>query len=165
MDSPNPESAIRNTALNIVSRREHSRAELKQKLSRKYPESEFIERCLDWLQELSYLDDQRFAEMFVRHCVAKRRGPNRIKLEMQQKGLAAVLSDEVLQAAEVDWFELAASNLKRRFKQPVVDRKDKSKRYRYLQAQGFVGDQIQFAIAQAEPGSELYDIGFDGQGC
>lgn len=163
MDSPSPESAIRHTALNIVSRREHSRAELQQKLLRKYSEPDLINTCLDWLQELSYLDDRRFAEMFVRHCVTKRRGPNRIKLEMQHKGLAAVLSDEVLQAAEIDWFELAAANLKRRFKQPVVDRKDKSKRYRYLQAQGFVGDQIQFAIAQTEPGSELYEPGFDGQ--
>jgi regulatory protein len=139
-------SDIRNSALAALSRRDHSRFELKEKLSRKYPHPDLIELCLNWLQGLDYLDDQRFAGMFVRNRVAKRRGPRRINLEMQHKGLASQLCDQALEECGADWFELAVECLSARFKSAVADQKDRAKRYRYLQGQGFMGDQIQHAL-------------------
>ena len=58
---------IKNSALAAISRREFCRAELYSKLARQYDSSSLIDGVLDWLEELSYLDDQRYAR-HVRSC-------------------------------------------------------------------------------------------------
>ncbi|MCV6623795.1 MAG: recombination regulator RecX [Cellvibrionaceae bacterium] len=140
---------IKNSALAAISRREFCRAELYSKLARQYDSSSLIDGVLDWLEELSYLDDQRYAAMFVRAAIAKRRGPMRIRLEMKHKGLSAMSIDNALLESDIDWHALALESLQGRFAGPAVDIKDKSKRYRYLQAQGFNGDHIHYAMAEA----------------
>lgn len=155
MGPRNSESEIRNSALGIITRRDHSCSEMEQKLERKFPGSEHIQSCITWLKELSYLDDQHFAEMFVRSRLSRRRGPNRIKLEMQQKGLSGQIGEQALADAKVDWYELAVESHDSRFKTPPLDRNDNAKRYRYLQAQGFLTDHIQYALQQVEQYQQL----------
>lgn len=156
MESENTPAAVRNSALSMISRREFCRAQLTQRLLRKHPEAHSeVESVLDWLEELSYLDDQRFTAMFLRTAIAKRRGPNRIKIEMQRLGLTAQVIENSLNETEVDWFALAQDSLQSKFRKPCVDMKDKSKRYRYLQAQGFVSDHIQYALANYDESARL----------
>ncbi|GAA6154060.1 regulatory protein RecX [Pseudoteredinibacter isoporae] len=140
---------IKNSALAAISRREYCRAELFSKLARQHDKTELIDEVLNWLEELSYLDDQRYAAMFLRASISKRRGPTRIRMEMKHKGLSNVSIDSALLESDVDWHALALESLQGRFSGPSMDVKDKSKRYRYLQAQGFSGDQIHYALAEA----------------
>ena len=59
-------TVIYNKALDLVSRREHSRHELMFKLDKRYPEtSPIIEEVLDKLEGNKILDDERFAEMYL----------------------------------------------------------------------------------------------------
>lgn len=147
MDADISLSKIRSASLSYIGRREFCRADLTQKLIKRFPAPDLIEECLDWLEELDYLDDQRYAAMFLRSAVGRRRGPNRVKLEMQRKGLSAHHIEVAFVESEVDWFELALDRLQSKFHEPEQDFKERSKRYRYMQTQGFVGDQIQYALS------------------
>ena len=147
MDAEISLSKIRSASLSYISRREFCRADLTEKLSKRFEAPDLIEQCLDWLEELDYLNDQRYAAMFLRSAVGRRRGPNRVKLEMQRKGLGAHHIEVAFVESEVDWFELALDRLGSKFREPEGDFKEKSKRYRYMQSQGFTGDQIQYALS------------------
>ena len=54
--------SARNTAMDLLSRREHSRRQLFDKLKQRGFEHEDIESALDLLQAENLLNDERFAE-------------------------------------------------------------------------------------------------------
>ena len=57
-------TVVYNKALDLASRREHSRHELMYKLNKRFPETmPIIEEVLDKLALNNILDDERFAEM------------------------------------------------------------------------------------------------------
>ena len=57
---------VYNKALDLVSRREHSRHELMQKLNKRFPETmPIIAEARDKLAVNNILDDERFAEMYL----------------------------------------------------------------------------------------------------
>lgn len=139
---------IRESALNMLSRREHSQFELRQKLSLRFKDSEVdIEDLLSQLIEENYQSDQRFCESFIRYRQQKGYAQARILSELRQKGLDPELITLCLNDAEVDWFELALKLKRSKFGEQVTqDYKVKSKQYRYLQYRGFSSDQINYAI-------------------
>ena len=61
---------IYNKALDLLSRREHSRKELYLKLTKRFESKENINLTLDKLEENNLLSDSRFAEEYV---LARRR--------------------------------------------------------------------------------------------
>ncbi|CAH0534342.1 Regulatory protein RecX [Vibrio stylophorae] len=112
-----------------------------------------IELALQSCIEHRYLDDQRYGEMLIRHGQDKGHGVQRIRQQMQQKGLAQDLIESLLAHCEVDWFELARATYLRKYSQwgeclptPIVDAKDRSKRMRFLLYRGFSFDQVQYAL-------------------
>lgn len=140
--------SIFDQALSLLSHREHAAKELANKLKLKgYPENE-IALTIKRLQEIHYLNDARFAEIFVRNKVNKPLGVNRILQELLQKGINSTLAKETISNAEADWFELAKALKIRRFGEETTnDFKEKSKQSRYLQYRGFNFDEIQYAIS------------------
>jgi regulatory protein len=83
------ERSVYQTALDLLSRRDHFRRELEDKLrQRGHPEdgiSAAIERC----EELGLINDQRVAERFVEVRAASRGwGPHRLAAELQRRGLS-----------------------------------------------------------------------------
>ena len=77
---------VYNKALDLVSRREHSRHELRQKLKKRFPETiPIIEEALDKLVLNNILDDERFVEMYLNARARKGFGPNKIEMELYSK--------------------------------------------------------------------------------
>ena len=77
---------IYNKGLDLVSRREHSRHELKQKLNKRFPETiPIIEEALDKLSNNNIIDDERFAEMYLNSRARKGFGPKKIEMELYSK--------------------------------------------------------------------------------
>jgi len=71
---------VYNKALDLVSRREHSRHELMQKLDKRYPNTtSIIEDVLDKLETNKILDDERFAEMYLNSRARKGFGPKKMR--------------------------------------------------------------------------------------
>jgi len=136
---------LRIAAMNILSRREHSRKEVSDKLQKKFdPDSELLSTVLDKLVADDLLSDQRFSEAFVRWRAGKGQGPVRIRMELRERG---VDGDAVLRECEVDWFALAGEVAHKRFgTSPAIDVKQRAKRMRFLQYRGFSGEQIRAAL-------------------
>ena len=75
-------SNIYNKALDIISRREHSEKELENKLLKKFESSELIDLVIERLKTNNLLNDERYAEMYVRIRKRKGFGPKRIGYEL-----------------------------------------------------------------------------------
>jgi regulatory protein len=146
-------------AMRILAMRDHSEVEFRRKLAlsaeraamyaknkSQEPETitpEQIDRVVAWCYENRYLDDAHFAERFVASRSRKGYGPQRIRMEMGQKGIDKTLADEVLANSEIDWARQAFEVAERKFGLPLpTDWKEKAKVQRYLMTKGFFSDDI-----------------------
>ena len=129
---------VYNKALDLVSRREHSRHELKQKLNKRFPETiPIIEEALDKLLLNNILDDERFAEMYLNARARKGFGPKKIEMELYSKKVDPIFIINAIEAYE-SWIENAENELKKKFKgiEPI-DYKSKMKQKQFLFNRGF----------------------------
>ena len=129
---------IYNKALDLLSRREHSRHELKQKLNKRFPETmPIIEEALDKLAINNILDDERFAEMYLNSRARKGFGPKKIEMELYSKKVDSIFIGNAIEAYK-SWTENAENELKKKFKgvEPT-DYKSKMKQKQFLFNRGF----------------------------
>ncbi|QUX92982.1 RecX family transcriptional regulator [Marinomonas sp. A3A] len=142
------QTSIFDQALSLLSHREHSKKELVTKLKTRGHEEEEISAIIERLEEMNYLNDERFAEIFVRSRLSKPLGASRIQQELIQKGINSELAKTAITDANADWFELAKQLKERRFGEEIsTDFKEKAKQSRYLQYRGFDFEQIKYAIS------------------
>ncbi|MCC5902543.1 MAG: regulatory protein RecX [Halomonas sp.] len=150
MFSSGGEATPREIAIQLLARREYSRAELARKLQQKPFEDDDITACLDALAEQALQSDSRFAESFVRSRIARGQGAIRIKGELRQRGIdqeTLVAALAIVEEREgVDWFELARETLARRYISPGESPKERAKRERFLASRGFNFEQIRYAL-------------------
>lgn len=94
---------VKSYLMERLASRDHSRKELFSKAGRKeYPEN-IIESVLDELEEKGYLDEQRFAESFVRDkSHLNKWGPNKIKAHLYKKGIPNSLAEQSIQKVFVE---------------------------------------------------------------
>lgn len=138
-------------ALNWLSRRDYSEAQLSQRLARQGGTAADIVQVLAWCKAENYLDQQRYLQMLLRSRANKGYGLNYIVQECRQQNISR---EQVLQCAaelEVDWFLQAQQQYRKKYgDSSVMDYKEKLKRMAYMQRRGFNNEQIQFAINQTE---------------
>lgn len=133
-------------AMQLLSIREHSQWELKQKLGNLCENSE-LSSLLTQLVEENYQSDDRYAEVFIRSKVSKGEGRQRIAKELSMKGVSAEICKRALDEAEVDWYEAAKRVKEKKFGLPhPTDYKEKAKQTRFLQYRGFTFDEIRYAL-------------------
>ena len=142
---------LRRAALNLLAQREQTAFELKQKLSRRFPDqASLLDAVIARLQAQGLQNDSRMAEAYVRYRVQRGQGPMKIRSEMSQKGLAGSVMDDAFRSQAPDWFALAASVLHKRFgdaeSNAGIDRKERAKRSRFLQQRGFHYEHISAAL-------------------
>lgn len=152
-------SRLLDRAMRILTLRDHSEAEFRRKLSlsveraaqfaktkAQEPETvspEQIDRVVAWCYENRYLDDAHFAERFVVSRSRKGYGPQRIRMELGQKGIEKSLIDRVLMETDIDWSQRVFDVAERKFGLPFPrDWKEKAKIQRYLMAKGYFSEDI-----------------------
>ena len=90
--------------MNLLSRREHGRAELFLKLKRKGHEIPEIEQALDDLERLALLDDRRAAQSLARYYAETRGyGPRGVTRKLMARSLPRALVENVVDELDVDW--------------------------------------------------------------
>ncbi len=143
-NTPDDRTQCLQAAIRLLSRREHSRKELANKLrSKTYFENTYIDEILDELESSNYLDDQRFTESFVRYRISRGQGPQKIQHELSQKGVNYTLIEQAIQKADVDWLDLAKQQREKRFGVEFPnDYKEQAKQSRFLAGRGFFSDTI-----------------------
>lgn len=136
-----PHGSLKSDALRFLATREHSREELRRKLTGK-AEGDEVEIVLDRMAETGLQSDQRFAESYVR-AKADRLGSSRIRRELLERGV----SDDLVAAAlegtlEEDELTRARAVWGRKFGEAPKDRLEWAKQARFMQSRGFAVDVI-----------------------
>jgi regulatory protein len=100
-------------ALRVLGARACSEASLRQKLARK-AQPEVVETVIQRVKRLGYLDDQKYAEGYVRLYSGKW-GPGKLRRALQEKGVSREVVDRVLaeQESQHNPVEEAVALLKR----------------------------------------------------
>ena len=138
----------RDTALRLLSRREHSRTELQRKLEARDLRGAIVEDVLDTLEAEDWLSDQRFTESFARSRVNAGHGPLRIARDLKSRGVAPAHIDTALNIDESVWVNLAEAVRGKKFgTETPRSYQEWAKQARFLQARGFSGEQIRQVLA------------------
>ncbi len=133
--------------MDLLARREHSRWELRHKLTAAGASGDVADETLDTLEEEDLLSDERFVEAFVASRARKGQGPVRIYQELDRRGVTESLIEDGIDEADVDWYELAAEVRTRKFGKKIPpDFPSRAKQMRFLEYRGFDSDQIRAAM-------------------
>jgi len=146
---------IRKKIMDFLSRREHSKKEIMNKLYRRVNSVELLEAEVEVLTQEGLLNDKRFAEQYIYSRENKGIGPKRIKNELREKGVHDVIIEELL--AEKNWVEQAKKVLIKKTKTGLpADKKQILKLKKFLYYRGFEHSDIEGAIKLANLSSNLY---------
>lgn len=131
---------LRVRALKLLTRRDHSRAELRAKLAGEAESEEQLEAVLDTLQAQQLLSDNRFARQRV-VARAGRYGNARLRQELRQTGVS---DDDIAEALPEagDEAERCQSVWAKKFGELPQTAEERAKQMRFLQYRGFSGEAI-----------------------
>lgn len=130
-------------AVKLLSRREHSVEEMRQKLrQREFDEAE-IEHALTELEQGGWISDERFTEAYIRMRQLKGFGPVRIRNELRERGIGDQLVSRYLDASSPEWLDIMREQYRKKYAgESIQDYNEKAKRIRFLQYRGFHLDAI-----------------------
>lgn len=134
------QNKVTNHALNLLSFRQRSEKEIYTALKRKDYEEVYIEKAIEYCKNQKYLDDRAFAKAFIKDKLnINKLGEQRIKYELQKKGVSQAIIDDVLVLDRDDQFEAAFQLAEKKL--PSYRNDDKNAVYRklsgFLQRKGY----------------------------
>lgn len=139
---------LRERALRLLARREHSRGELARKLA-PHGEAGAITAVLDELEREGLLSDARYSEALC-HSYLGRHGSLRLEQALRRQGVAADQADSVVQVARAQDLEACRTLWQKKFGAAPATLKDKARQYRFLLGRGFPAE----VVAQVVGGPE-----------
>lgn len=151
-----------NTALHILSGKDHSVRELRQKLGKKGLPEDAIERVVAECLRQGYLDDERAALALIDRLKRKGCGLRRLRFELSQGGLSGDRTSALLESrfTPEDESELAWRTLERKWKTYPAGEGETKKRgriQRFLSGRGFSEASVRAAM------DRLDSLGRDGR--
>ena len=139
--------SVRETAMDMLARREHTRLEVEQKLAKKDFSVEEIEQALNKLVSENLLSDERFTEAFIHSRMQRGSGPVKIRAELRQKGVTDAMIAEFLDPPDSQWLEHAQEARIKRFGSLLPEEyNNKVKQMRFLQQRGFTTEQVRHSL-------------------
>jgi len=130
-------------ALNLLSRRDHSEAELRRKLAPKGFPAEELDTAMTRLRDAGYLNDRRFARSFAEAAIRNGRGYGfRLRLELSRRGIPDEIIEDTLASLGAEYEEIATlSELMARkfegFDPQRADERQKRRVISYFQRRGY----------------------------
>lgn len=123
-------------------------------LGKGYPD-ECIERAVQKLIEYGYIDDEVFAENFIR-TYSSSKGRKKIKYDLIAKGIDAEIIETKLEEIfeREDEEELCVRLAEKYLKNKEYDQKTKEKLYRHLASKGFSFDMISSVVRRVKNGRD-----------
>tara|TARA_B100001027_G_scaffold97613_1_gene67010 strand:- start:132 stop:584 length:453 start_codon:yes stop_codon:yes gene_type:complete len=134
---------VYNKSLDLLSRREHSTKEIKEKLLSRFNNEKLINNVIVKLKENNLVNDHRFAEAYVIARKRKGFGPKKISFELIGKGIKESISKNIIDE-EGDWEKVAKLAFNKKFKDGLSkDQKKKFKQKSFLHNRGFGFKEIE----------------------
>lgn len=142
------ERSLKARAVDLLSRREHSRLELARKLARYAADSTEVDAVLSDLESQGLLSNDRFANSLV-HRRAGKLGTSRIVQELRQHGVSAEQVAELRGSLRESEESRARIVWQKRYGKAPADAAERAKQMRFLAARGFGTDTIRKVISSA----------------
>lgn len=144
--------------LDLLSRRDHSKAELMRKLSPKYPK-EICAAAIEKAENLGLIDETRFAENYARELYERKSfGERRILSELLLKGIDRETAENALEGLDKDGENRIILLLRTKYRDALSDdEKLKRRAVNGLLRRGFTYGEIREAMRGLELSDEEYD--------
>ena len=131
-----------NTAVRILTNRDHSKYELKQKLQQRGFGSKVIDTVILECERFNYINDLRTADVYISQLKRKAFGKRYIRMALRKKRLSGTAIEIILQKnyPEADELENAGRLLEKKmktFEREADLKKRKDRIYRFLYSRGF----------------------------
>lgn len=137
------------SALRLLSRREHGAMELSKKLAQKGFDPTEIKDALDACQRLGLQSDNRFVEHYIRSRIRQGYGPLKIIQELKSKGIDSDLIMHELEQERENWVSYALDVWDKKCKgRTDLTFSEIQKQQRFLLYRGFSMDIIALVVKE-----------------
>jgi len=126
-------------ALQLLSRRDYTEKEIKQKLIKKFQNLK-AEEVVSYLKENGYLSDYKVAFNYVLSKMEKGWGRRKIKAFLLKKGVSQEIIERVMVEIAFD-YSFIKKDLHKKFTK-INTQSEKNKAFRFLQQRGFSYTEI-----------------------
>ena len=129
--------SLKKRALELLTRREHTRRELARKLAAHAEDPAAIERVLDELEGRGWLSESRVAEQLI-HARRARFGARKIERDLRDRGVSEEAVAAAMPTVKEGELEAARAVWRRKFsgRQPR-NQAERARQARFLQGRGF----------------------------
>ena len=135
-----------NKALDILSRREHSTYELRIKLKKFKHEDKDLNETIEKLKASNFINDERFAVMFIKSKAKSGYGPSYIAQYLMKKRIQPDLYD--INSLNINWESICIDQFNKKRQGRDINLKEKEKILRFLAYRGFSYEIIKNALKE-----------------
>jgi regulatory protein len=133
--------SLRERALAMLARREHTRAEMARKLSPHGESPEQIEQLLDALVARGWLSEARFAESRA-NALARKFGSRKIEHDLRSRGVSAEVVEQTVERSLAQELENCRAAWQRKFGVLPQNAAERGRQMRFLAGRGFSTDAV-----------------------
>lgn len=134
-------------ALWLISYRDHSEGELRQKLSKDFCE-EAVNSAIERLTELGLIDDENFARKYAESLSRKHLSNRQIQQKLRLKGIDRDLTSDTVEDLELDEKEEIRALINKKYIRKLSDEADLRRTVAALQRRGFAYSDIKAVISE-----------------
>jgi regulatory protein len=139
------EIALRERALAMLARREHTRAEMTRKLSPHSESSEQVEHLLDALAARGWLSEERFAESRT-NALARKFGSRKIEHDLRSRGVSADVVEQAVGRARSQELENCRAAWQKKFGVLPQTAAERGRQMRFLAGRGFSSEAVRTVL-------------------
>lgn len=132
-------------ALWLISYRDHSEGELRQKLSKDYGE-EAVDAAVSKLSDLGFINDESFAKRYAESLTSKHLSSRQINQKLRQKGLDRDLCSDTIEGLQLDEKEEIRALINKKYLKKLQTQDDLRRTVAALQRRGFSYGDIRSVI-------------------
>jgi regulatory protein len=142
--------SLRERALAMLARREHTRAEMSRKLSPHAESPEQIEQLLDAFVARGWLSEARFAESRA-NTLVRRFGSRKIEHDLRSRGVPAEVVEQTVERSLAHELENCRAAWQRKFGVLPQSAAERGRQMRFLAGRGFSAEAVRQVLKAEVP--------------
>ena len=139
------EISLRERALAMLARREHTRAEMTRKLSPHSESPEQVEQLLEALVARGWLSETRFAESRA-NALARKFGSRKIEHDLRRRGVSAEVVEHAVEQAQAQELDNCRAAWQRKFGVLPQNAAERGRQMRFLAGRGFSAEAVRQVV-------------------
>lgn len=141
-----------NKCADLLSRRDHSVKELRDKLLRSVDEAS-ADRAIEKFAEMGYLNDEKFAKALAEHLYSvKNYSDSHVRQELYKRGISRDIIDEIIDGAETDSVQSVITVITKKYLNKLSIEGGREKVIAAMMRKGFTYSDIKSALEKIENG-------------